>query len=126
MRILLAVVFSLLTITLIGCGNTPSNTPQQQTAETRSVSPRREPKAKSQERNGLVFVVNEQAPFTGIIFWETTGRWALSEDFYTAGRLEWSKLYYRNGQLSEELLYVNGKENGICRNWYESGQQRAC
>ena len=32
------------------------------------------------------------------------------------------KSYYDNGQLREEVNYINGKENGILKTYHENGQ----
>lgn len=65
-------------------------------------SGRRETKSQMQKRDGLVFFVNEQKPYTGL-FYDT----------------------YANGQLMEELPFKDGKPSGTFRSWYENGKLRA-
>lgn len=65
-------------------------------------SGRRESKSQMQQRDGLVFFVNEQKPYTGV-FYDT----------------------YTNGQLREERPFKDGKPSGTFRSWYENGKLKA-
>lgn len=62
-------------------------------------SGRREHIGKLRSRSGLAYVVNEEEPYTGVI--------------YEA---------YENGQLKREVPYKDGKEEGVAKEWYENGQ----
>ena len=53
----------------------------------------------SQERHGLVYVPNETEPYTGNI-----------------------TKSYPSGQLEYEAALVDGKQNGLTREWHENGQ----
>ena len=56
--------------------------------------------AQTEERNGLLYLIQSETPFTGTV----------------VGR-------YQNGQKEWESNYKNGKEDGKGTNWYESGQK---
>ena len=56
--------------------------------------------AQTEERNDLLYLINSETPFTGIV----------------VGK-------YQNGQKEWESNYKNGKEDGKATNWYESGQK---
>lgn len=107
-------------------------------------SVRREPNSKKQQRNGLTYIVNEQAPYTGIIvmksetfFQETPFKDGKCEGIerqyehdklayeatYKNNKLEgpW-KGYYSNGQLMIERFYKNDELDGVCKTWFEDGQ----
>ena len=77
----------------------------------------------SQERHGLVYVPNETEPYTGNI-----------TKSYPSGQLEYeaalvdgkqnglTREWHENGQLESEATYVDGEKNGLGRYWSENGQ----
>ena len=77
----------------------------------------------SQERHGLVYVPNETEPYTGNI-----------TKSYPSGQLEYeaalvdgkqnglTREWHENGQLESEATYVDGRQNGLNRYWYVSGE----
>ncbi len=53
-------------------------------------------------RNGLIYEVNNEKPFSGKVIKR-----------------------YKNGQKKKELSYKDGKKEGITTDWYENGQKKA-
>jgi antitoxin component YwqK of YwqJK toxin-antitoxin module len=41
---------------------------------------------------------------------------------YYKGKVEYQKEYYENGQTKSERFYIDGKKNGIFKNWHPNGQ----
>lgn len=106
---------------------------------------RRELLSKMQNRNGLVYIINEQNAYTGVLFeqhengqlrvevtfkdgkqyfvkeWDKNGQ-LQREKTYKDGNLEGLKRWYKNGQLESEETYKDDKLDGVAKNWYENGQ----
>lgn len=55
--------------------------------------------SQKQERNGLVYIINSNKPFTGKIIEK-----------------------YDNGQVANEINYKNGKRHGFITSYYKNGQ----
>jgi len=69
---------------------------------------RREPGSKEQVRNELTYIVNEQQPYTGIIYGETAMHslgLVRHEYSYKNGKKMAFKTWHENGQLFEEGAY---------------------
>jgi len=80
-----------------------------------------------QLRNGLVYLPNSTAPFTGKV-----------KDQYANGQFKYEKTYkngelggvtrtwYENGQLEQEFITKNGMmADGPYRKWHENGQLKS-
>jgi antitoxin component YwqK of YwqJK toxin-antitoxin module len=77
---------------------------------------------KKQERNGLVYLPNENKPFSGK-FCKTE---LSSEENYKDGKrvgeyIEW----HENGQKKSEGSYKDGKRVGEYIEWHENGQKKS-
>mgnify|MGYP002742876414 CR=1 FL=1 len=78
---------------------------------------------------GIVYVIGEKAPFTGIV--ENYKVPPISEgDSVLEGKIPfkngvmegYSKLYYPSGKLLSEVNFKNDKEEGMMKSYYESGK----
>ncbi|MFC1745362.1 TraB/GumN family protein [Candidatus Riflebacteria bacterium] len=86
-------------------------------------STRREPIYRYNKRNGLVYIENEQTPFTGIAFTEYSNGKLNAEQSYKNGELNGiRKQWYENEQLKLEGDYKDGKAEGIWKFWYDNGK----
>lgn len=86
---------------------------------------RREPLTKKQERGGLIYIVNEQAVYSGMFVEQYKNGQNKLESYYKNGRLDGTcKEWYENGQLKVESTYKDGKLNGVRKEWYENSQQK--
>ena len=77
-----------------------------------------------EERKGVMYLPNEDTPFTG-----------RAESFYENGqkKREWNykdgkrdglrTRWYKNGQKKREINYKDGKPDGLWTYWYENGQK---
>lgn len=85
---------------------------------------RQEDIEKKQERNGLVYIINESKPYTGIFSLKQDNGQLLVEETYEDGKLEGvKKEWYGNGQPKSVEYYKNGKRDGVCEFWWsEDGQ----
>ena len=80
---------------------------------------RRMPQSEERRREGLVYIVNEQTPYTGIIF--TPGK-CRSENTYKAGKLDGvAKSWDSKGQLRYEVTYKAGRPDGGYKSWDSKG-----
>ncbi len=79
-----------------------------------------------QIRNGLVYLPNQEEPFTGknLCGWDN-GQKAI-EGNWKDGREDgkWTR-WYVNGQKKSEGNYKDGKNDGKSTSWYENGQIKA-
>ena len=78
---------------------------------------------------GIVYVIGEKAPFTGIV--ENYKVPPISEgDSVLEGKIPfkngvlegYSKLYYPSGKLASVATFKNGKVEGIQKDYYENGK----
>ena len=78
---------------------------------------------------GIVYVIGEKAPFTGIV--ENYKVPPISEgDTVLEGKIPfkngvmegYSKLYYPSGKLASVATFKNGKVEGIQKDYYENGK----
>lgn len=84
---------------------------------------RREPISKKQKRQGLVYVVNEQNGYTGVIYEEHDNGQLVGETPYKDGKVEGVlKNWHENGQLMVEAPYKDNKKEGVGKVWHENGQ----
>ena len=84
---------------------------------------------KLQERNKLLYEVNSETPFTGIVVeWYDNGeplnRQKKSETHYKDGKKNGPvTLWYENGQKEVEGTFKDGKADGLVVGWYKNGQK---
>ena len=76
-----------------------------------------------QERNGLVYLPNQEEPFTGKNLCKYENGQNKAEGNYKDGKEEgkWTE-WYANGQKWEESNYKDGKEEGKWTEWDYDGQ----
>ena len=96
-----------LTSFITGCGETVIDAEQKQ-----------------ERSDGLVYTVNQESPFTGVVvnYYENGQKYW--EERYKNGlkhgtRTEWSE----NGQKREEGMYKDGERDGKFCNWGEGGEK---
>ncbi|MFC1746151.1 toxin-antitoxin system YwqK family antitoxin [Candidatus Riflebacteria bacterium] len=101
-------------------------------------STRREPSSKERERNDLMYIENEQTPYTGIIFqthsngklkWEGNFKdgkmHGIEKSYDKNGRL-WYTTHWKNGELLQENNFENGKSPDVTdREWDDNGEENA-
>jgi len=77
-----------------------------------------------QTRNGLVYLPNQEEPFTGKNICKYENGQKSEEGNYLDGKAvgKWTE-WYANGQISSEGSYKDGKEEGKWTWWYENGQK---
>ena len=77
-----------------------------------------------QERNGLVYLPNQQEPFTGKKLCKYENGQNRVEGKYKDGLLDgiWTE-WYENGQIEAEENYKDGKQDGKWTVWYMNGQK---
>ena len=76
-----------------------------------------------QKRNGVSFMPNETAPFTGRGQVHFVNGQLEAEVTYKDGQMNGlSRSWHENGQLKIEGSFKDGEENGLSRMWDENGQ----
>jgi antitoxin component YwqK of YwqJK toxin-antitoxin module len=106
MRRLFGIMILFSVLMIAGCGET-----------------RRESVSEMQTRAGLVYVVNEQMPYTGVIFSLYANNELNEEKNYKEGKPEGvHKKWYENRQIELEHTYKNNLLNGVCKDWHENGE----
>ena len=92
-----ATLFALfVALLMVGCGEPDLSDPdvvEDATADAVDSS-------KLQDRNGIMYLANEENPFTGR-----------------------AESFYENGQKELESNYKDGKQDGLSSFWYENGQK---
>jgi antitoxin component YwqK of YwqJK toxin-antitoxin module len=77
------------------------------------------------DRNGLLYEVNGQKPYTGDVFELYKDGSRKSTGSLKGGRYNGlNTLWYENGQKKQELTYKNGKKDGLDTYWFENGQKQ--
>jgi uncharacterized protein len=76
-----------------------------------------------QERNGLLFMVNDDEPFTGEIQSYSNGKVVLEGNVKNGLKEGLWISYYPNGQKKTEGLYKDGLKEGTWTYWSENGVQ---
>jgi antitoxin component YwqK of YwqJK toxin-antitoxin module len=93
LSILLASIFCLI---LFGCGTI-----------------REEASSNSQEKNGVLYIINEEKPFTGIIIDNYENGDIKLKATYKEGKQNGESIgYHENGQISYKATYKDGKMDG--------------
>ena len=100
---------------------TPKNEPQAKVDEppVQAVDA-----SKIVERGGLIYEVNSETPFTGVVVAKHENGQKRLEVTYKDGKLEGLSLWWHeNGQKKSEATYKDGKLEGLVTEWYENGQK---
>ncbi len=78
-----------------------------------------------QTRNGLIYEVNSEKPFSGnIIKRYKNGKKQADYSYKDGKKYGLATVWYENGQKKAEAHYKDGKRDGLDTNWYENGQRR--
>ena len=79
--------------------------------------------SQKQIRNGVVYTVNEDKPFTGKIVGKyENGQKKLVENFKN-GKFEGEQVYYyENGQIEEKVSYKDGNPIGVYYEYHRNGE----
>ena len=73
----------------------------------------------------LTVLYNGQ-PFTGVYYEEDVNGQVIDEVSYVNGQMEGpSRSYFASGQLQSEEQFHIGSHHGLCRYWHENGQLEA-
>ena len=76
-----------------------------------------------QERNGVSFMPNETAPFTGRAQLHFVNGQLKAEGTYKDGQMNGLiRVWHENGQLEFDVAFKDGQMNGLIRTWHENGQ----
>ncbi len=79
--------------------------------------------SKKQERNGIVYIINESKPYSGKILRKYDNGQILLLMSYKNGKLDGKYLhFYRNGQIYIDSEYKDGKLNGLYKKHHHNGQ----
>ncbi len=79
---------------------------------------------KTVERGGLLYEINSETPFTGIVIGKYQNGQKKFEVGYRDGKEEGkTTCWHMNGQKSYEVEYRSGKEEGKRTGWHENGQK---
>ncbi|MCK5353583.1 MAG: toxin-antitoxin system YwqK family antitoxin [Methyloprofundus sp.] len=81
---------------------------------------------KAEKKNDILFAVNEDTPFTGSFVAHDHKNGQMSyEGKYKDGKQHGLSIWWHeNGQRKSEQNYVNGKNHGSAIWWYENGQKK--
>lgn len=79
--------------------------------------------SKKQERNGIVYIINESTPYSGKILRKYDNGQILLLMSYKIGKLDGKYVhFYRNGQIYIDSEYKDGKLNGPYNKYHFNGQ----
>lgn len=79
--------------------------------------------SKKQERNGIVYIINESKPYYGKILRKYDNGQILLLMSYKNGKLDGKYVhFYRNGQIYIDSEYKDGKLNGSYKKYHYTGQ----
>lgn len=78
--------------------------------------------SKKQVRNGIVYTVNSDTPFTGTMVGKySNGQIKIMEEFKNGKYQGEQFYYYENGQIKEKIFYLNGLAEGDYIKYYPNG-----
>ena len=79
-----------------------------------------------QYRGGVMYLPNEETPFTGkaVAKWPN-GQECLEHNYKDGKRNGLYTSWYKNGQKMLEINYKDGKQDGLSTHWYDNGQKEA-
>ncbi len=81
--------------------------------------------SKLQERNGVYYEINQETPYTGIVYSNYDNGQRELETTVKDGKIKGrSTLWYKNGQKQQENIFIDEK-NGRQTTWYENGQKKS-
>ena len=121
MKKLTILLFITLALLIQGCGSSEETidwTPIEETIEETICE-----EIEGQIRNGLVYLPNQQEPFTGKNLCKYGNGQKKSEGKFKDGKLDgkWTS-WYENGQIKSEENYKDGKRDGKWTTWYKNGR----
>ena len=80
--------------------------------------------SKKQERNGIVYIINESKPYSGKILRKYDNGQILLLMSYKNGKLDGLyKKYHYNGQILVEATYIAGEPDGIYLEYSKEGEK---
>lgn len=86
-------------------------------------SVRTEPYSKREIKNGLICLIGENNPYTGILVSYYEGSQLEAIMTYRNGLLEGERvIYYRNGLIKSKETYRDGKKEGFSLIYYDNGK----
>ena len=75
------------------------------------------------ERQGLVYQVNSDTPFTGLVVsYYDNGQYEYKKNLKDGKQHGLYEKFYENGQLEDKRNYKDGKQHGPFERFYENGQ----
>ncbi len=79
--------------------------------------------SQKQVRNGIVYTVNEDRPFTGKVIGKySNGKEKIMENFRD-GKFDGEQVYYYdNGQIKEKINYKLGEAVGVYNSYHKNGE----
>ena len=81
---------------------------------------------KTVKRDGLLYEVNKETPFTGKVLSKyENGRIKLEATFKDGQPEGKATAWHENGQKAREGTFKDGKEDGKGTKWYENGQMKS-
>jgi antitoxin component YwqK of YwqJK toxin-antitoxin module len=79
--------------------------------------------SETQERGGVLYIVNEDKPYTGIVFNNHDNGNLRYEAPYKNGLKNGEVVsYYQNGQLRVKANYKNGQYDGSYQEYFDNGE----
>ena len=84
-----------------------------------------EDKSKLEARDGIIYVIGENKPYTGTFIDKYKNGNLYEKIRYKDGKVHGKhEVYYKNGQLESIRFPKNGKNDGEFKNYYENGNLR--
>lgn len=74
--------------------------------------------SKLEERNGVIYITDEDKPYTGIFI----EKYEENKFHIISDKNGGNKSYYKGGKLRKEIIYRNGIKEGIEKTYYPNGQ----
>ena len=117
MKKLTILLFITLALLIQGCGSS------EETIDWTPIEETICKETEGQERNGLVYLPNQEEPFTGNNLCKHKNGQKKSEGKIKDGKPvgKWTE-WYENGQKGSESNWKDGKPDGKWTEWYENGQ----
>ena len=125
-----AILFSLFVgLLIVGCGESSDPSDPSDSSTTREVLEDATADAvdwsKLEWRNWVMYLQNEEIPFTGRAKRFYKNGQKQREQTYKEGKLDGlDTSWYENGQKQSEGNYKEGKVDGLYTSWYENGQKK--
>ena len=75
--------------------------------------------------NGVIYIIGEKEPFSGVINFRYKNGQLKERETFIYGIKEGANIrYYESGQIKESNEFINGKLNGDSIQYYENGQMK--